>query len=127
MNGRKVCVISAHLGLNYDVIVDNTNDLINAVSNEEYFILCLDANVDHTDSSAALYTESIKRFIDLGYNMANGGDHGLFKTYASSNIAIDNVVTSANINIKAVVMDKQKEGLADGTDHYPLIAYVEVF
>lgn len=129
MNGRKVCVISAHCGLNYDVIVSNVDDLINEIisDDEEYVILCMDSNVDHTDTSAQLYTETIQRFKTIGCKLANGGEHGVFKTYASSNIAIDNIITRGNINIKSVVMDTQKEGLSDGTDHYPLIAYVEVF
>lgn len=127
MNGRKVCVISAHLSLTSSAVVDNVDDLIDAVAGEDYFIICGDTNVDCSNKSAALYQRTLKKFTDLGYKLCNGGDFGAFATYASTNIAIDNIITSSNITIKSVVMDTQKAGLEDGTDHYPLVAYVEVY
>lgn len=132
MNGRKVCVISAHLAMTDSVAVENATELLNAVANEDYFIICMDANVDCNDSTTDLYLNTLKRFTDLGYKLCNGGEFGVFNTYAdiryaSTPQAIDNIITSAKINIKSVVMDTQKEGLAEGSDHYPLVAYLEIF
>lgn len=127
MNGRKVCVISAHLSTVDNTKIDNVNDLINAVANEEYFIICADTNIDCNNTDSALYQNTLQKFVNLDYKLCNGGEFGTFNTHEETNAAIDNIITSANINIKSVIMDNQKAGLVDGTDHYPIIAYIEVF
>ena len=128
LNGRKVCVISAHLATSAAICKQEAVELLNAVSNEEYFILCIDSNVDMHDTTSDLYVGSLKLFVDAGYKLCNGGEFGIFNTYADNeNGAIDNIIVSDNISIKSVVMDTQKEGVEDGSDHYPLIAYLEVF
>ena len=127
LNGRKVCVISAHLATSAAICKQEAVELLNAVSDEEYFILCIDSNVDAHDTTSDLYVGSLKLFVDAGYKLCNGGEFGIFNTYADNeNGAIDNIIVSDNISIKSVVMDTQKEGLEDGSDHYPLIAYVEI-
>ena len=127
LNGRKVCVISAHLATSAAICKQEAVELLNAVSDEEYFILCIDSNVDMHDTTSDLYVGSLKLFVDAGYKLCNGGEFGIFNTYADNeNGAIDNIIVSGNISIKSVVMDTQKEGLEDGSDHYPLIAYVEI-
>ena len=128
MNGRRVCVISAHLALTEAACSSNVDDLISAVSGEEYFIICMDANVDVNNKTSNVYINTLKKFSDAGYKLCNGSEEfGTFNSFASNNTAIDNIIVSSNINVKSVVMDKQKEGLSDGSDHYPLIAYLEVF
>ena len=127
LNGRRVCVISAHLATTAAICKQEAVELLNVVSNEEYFILCMDANVDVHDTTSDLYTGSLKLFVDAGYKLCNGGEFGIFNTYSSNaNGALDNIIVSNNIQIKSVVMDTQKQGLADGSDHYPLIAYIEI-
>ena len=128
LNGRKVCVISAHLATSAAICKQNAVELLDAVSDEEYFIICVDSNVDMHDTTSDLYTGSLKLFVDAGYKLCNGGEFGIFNTYADNEDgAIDNIIVSDNISIKSVVMDTQKEGVEDGSDHYPLIAYLEVF
>lgn len=123
-NGKKVCVISTHTALGASVCALNCTELLNAVSGEEYVIICMDSNIDASDKNSDAYISTLKQFTDAGYRLVNDGT---YKTYPITNVAIDNIVVTPNINVKSVVVDTQKDGLAEGADHYPLIAYLEVF
>ncbi len=127
MNGRKVCVINTHFATDESLIIAETEEILKTVKNEEYFIICGDFNVDVTDTTTILYQNSIKKFVDNGYKLANGGDFGVFVTFPETNQAIDNIIVSSNINIKSVIVNTQKNDVLVNKDHYPLIAYVEVF
>ena len=122
LNGRKVCIISAHLSLDDSACESNCDELLAAIQNEPYFIICMDANVNTVDHSTPLYINTIKKFVDAGYNVANDGD---YVTYPPTT-ALDEIITSSNITIKSAMADTQKYDLSQGSDHYPLIAYVEV-
>ena len=84
------------------------------------------------------YIANIKPFIDEGYHSANCSDqHGFLATYYNGtsvnnyNICecIDEIITTSNIDINMVTVDKQKsdantDGLA--LDHLPIIAHCRV-
>ena len=123
-NGKKICVISAHLALSESVVAQNSAELLAAIASENYFIICLDANADASDPNSTRYIGALKPFLDAGYKLANDGS---CITFPSESLALDNVIVSPNIGIKSVVVDMQKEGLSEGSDHYPLIAYLEIF
>lgn len=123
-NGKKVCVISAHLALSESVVAQNSAELLDAIASENYFIICLDANADASDPNSTRYIGALKPFLDAGYKLANDGS---YITFPSESLALDNIIVSSNIGIKSVMVDVQKEGLSEGSDHYPLISYLEIF
>jgi endonuclease/exonuclease/phosphatase family metal-dependent hydrolase len=130
INGRKVAIINSHFAANVaELKIADTNAMLELLANEEYFILCVDTNADAINKTSDLYINTIKKFVDAGYKLCNGGEKGDFVTYINLNWGIDNIIVSPNINIKSVVVDTQKEYLGSGAnqaDHYPLIAYLEV-
>lgn len=135
LNGRRVCVINAHLDLTARIGEDGMtaefDEILTAVEDEEYFIIMGDLNIDLQDKTTSLYLNTYQKALDKGYKLCNGGAFGDFITHKGENLAIDNVIVSANINIKSVIVDKTKENYStvrgNGTDHYPLVAYLEVF
>lgn len=120
---KVVHIISTHLP--WDEWHDQAmKDLINLLSQFEYFICLGDMNA---------FDKSQKLFLKAGFNMANGGYLGWFPT-ASGRVAtsgyrgnrndnIDNIVTSDNIKIMNV--SATKTGLND-LDHRPIIANVVI-
>lgn len=118
LNGRKVLFVAAHLGSS-SIVESNIDDLLSLVENEDYFVICGDMNINGDDALMA-------KFTSLGYKVANNGS---ITTYPSNPnyLSIDNIIVSANIEIKSVFADTQKENLEEGEDHYPLLAYLEIF
>ena len=139
LNGRKVCIISAHFAVDSSVALTQLGVLVNVVQSEPYFIICADTNIDasDTDSSGTKNIDKIKNAFDnlsVECNICNGGSFGVFDTYHRTTEsegevakAIDNIITSKNIVVRSVIVDTQKESLeSEDRDHYPLIAYVEI-
>jgi endonuclease/exonuclease/phosphatase family metal-dependent hydrolase len=123
-------VVNTHFHITDDTKVSNADETLGLIRDEEYFILCGDFNVDAIDRTTALYQSTLKKFVDAGYKLCNGGEMGDFITYPNTGEGIDNIIVSPNINIKSVVVDTQKSYLGSGAnqaDHYPLIAYLEIF
>lgn len=112
-------------------------ELLAAVSNEEYFILTADLNTTCTEKSESEYIRCVQPFIDSGFNVANApvGDPLIFtywngKTVAESTQITppDNIITSSNIDILNVQTIETKLS-ANGTyviDHIPLIATLQI-
>lgn len=138
-NGKSICWINAHLATstNEAAKVAQAEELFDMVRDEEYFIITGDFNTGGGYTTAAPeYATIMKQFIDAGYHSANYSDqHGFFKTWIngktaeSSGAATDQIITSANITIDAVILDTIKISYADGTqniDHIPLVAEVTV-
>lgn len=122
-NGKKVCVISTHFALLQANIEAEMTELIQAIANEDYVVVCMDSNVN-SDPAGSAYATTLKQFTDAGYTLANQGQ---YITAPDGNWTIDNIAVSSNITIKSVVVDKQKENLEEGADHYPFIVYAEIF
>jgi endonuclease/exonuclease/phosphatase family metal-dependent hydrolase len=126
MNGRKVCVISAHLSQGQTECASNIQQILTDIQNETYVIICADTNVDASYATAEKYQATLKQFIDAGYVLANNGE---LKTYPATPSAIDNIIVTSNITIKSTIVDTQKlEFLAlSDVDHLPLISYIELY
>ena len=96
------------------------------MSDEEYFIICADFNVDENNHESLDYEQTIKRFKDAGYIVVNDGQKN---TYPSSSECIDDMITSSNIIAKSFIVDNRKSENDDfiSLDHSPMITYFEIF
>lgn len=79
------------------------------------------------------YISVITPLLNAGFHLANCSDFGFIETYADEPTGtytgcLDNIVTSANIEIVSAERDATKlsDGLTERTDHMPLIADVEI-
>ena len=119
INGKKVCLINAHLSIEPSFDVNRKaeyEDLLREMEKEEYVIVFGDFN--------AYTTREFKNFTDAGYSIANGGKKGIFATWTNfgkdsswGNTAIDNIVVSPNIEILKVSCDRREL-----SDHNMLVA-----
>lgn len=137
--GKTICCILTHLDLNESVRAAQFAELMNVVANEEYFIITGDFNFEITQVGDSEYNSSIKVALDLGYNSAQNSDSLLMTWYSGITeaaneeiFALDNIITSANIEITDVVRDTTK--LTDGLceqygiiiDHLPLVSTLRI-
>lgn len=108
--------------------------LFDYVKNEEYMILCGDFNTVMNDATDQDYINNYPQFIENGDHLANGGEFGFFNTHAGRNNlpadggCLDQIITSAKIQITAVSTDQTKynDGIDDYVDHIPLIANLSI-
>lgn len=106
------------------------------MSQEPYFILLADSNIDCPNNQTPFYTLVAKLFVDAGFNMSNwSSQFGYYATcFDSSALAkqpcyVDTVITSSNIDIVKLTVDTRKIGASSGTqaiDHLPVIAYLNI-
>lgn len=140
LNGRKVCIICTHFSSTPETAALNAQEMLEVVTNEDYFILCGDFNCDvFRKTSEVLYKNIVGVFANAGYKLCNGGEKGDFLTLGNTELSsgADIIVTSSNIVIKSVLADQQKveasiavndkNGFINRIDHVPLIAYLEIF
>lgn len=130
VNGKNVCIMNTHLSTGtYNRA--QAQELLSAVENEKYFILCGDFNTVISSLSDSDYINTIKPFIDAGYADANCGAFGIFPTYyadadpdAEYKPATDHIIVSDNITINNAYVDTTKltDGIDAKIDHIPLIA-----
>lgn len=115
VNGVRIAVYSVHLGFNDPAAAeDSINELVNLMNNEDYCIVMGDMNTNDIG----------KRMKKAGFNVANTDKFGNFQTYEYKETSyIDNIFTTANIDIQFVECEKDKAG---GSDHYPLSAYLKI-
>lgn len=124
--------IITHLHWNNRTYRNNESALILAdANNYETVIICGDMNtVDCYNTSGADYNAVLKKFVDDGYHLANGGDFGFIYTLENSGTeyCLDNIITSSNILIESVYADRTKinDEITDATDHLPLIATLQI-
>ena len=119
-NGKKVAVISTHLSTSIDIASLQVDEVIELIKNEEYVVLGMDSNVDVLSENGK---SIMKKITDSGFHYINKD----IITYPRTGLAIDNIIISNNITVKSVYADTQKEGLGDDADHFPLLAYIEIF
>ena len=136
---KRICCILTHLDLNASTRAEQFLEVLNAVQNEKYFILLGDFNFQIAATGDNEYNASVQVALNRGYHSAQNAD-GLFMTWYSgetaeesaNTYALDNIITSANINIESVSVDTTK--LTDGLcaeygiiiDHLPLIAELTI-
>ena len=118
-----VTIINAHLGIEASTTGKRQQDLQEIkqwMDACDYAILCGDLNTyDMTEITGLFDSEN--------YNIANGGDFGLFASWPHSdatwpNESIDNIVCTKNISIQNVKLVD-----CDLSDHKPLIAELSVY
>lgn len=130
VNGTRLNVTVTHLGLTVDIRVTQAKELFDFVQTQNNVILCGDFNINAKNPT--YFADDYQQFVDAGYHLANGGTHGYFDTYQSSDgsywVAIDQIITSSNIAIDSVWTDTTKvtDSLADAIDHIPLVAEVTI-
>lgn len=124
VGNKTITIGSVHVPWQKDWHDKSLEKLIEELKKYEYFICLGDINAkDHNQL----------KFLEAGFNMANGGHQGWFSTAASAVINsgheggvdtnIDNIIVSPNIKIFNVTAPKT--GLND-LDHLPVIAEVIV-
>lgn len=134
VGGREINIINTHNDYVLSYQQPQITDLLTAVSNMEYFILCGDFNVDLSteDTSDDQYLNNVKRFLDGGYNVGNCVLDWIPTYYATSSPTwgkfTDQIITSSNIAISSIYADTSKlmDGIGDKIDHLPLIAEVVI-
>ena len=129
INGRRVCVIDTHLSTTAATAKLQMAELMAFAETQTYVIICGDFNLDCRAKTDQNYIDAFKPWVDAGYNMANYSDWGFMVTCyntLSNDAAIDNIITSGNIEIKYACVDQQKKDAAldSKIDHLPIIAYI---
>ena len=119
-------------------ILAQIQELLDYVSDKEYWILTGDFNVRFDTVESDGYATLVEPFLNQGYHVANGDDFGILQTWCNQNSttdwhSIDNIFTSSNITItNAYVDDTKVDAYINGyfseygIDHIPLIAELEV-
>ena len=120
LNGKKVCIISAHLSSDIDIAKLNATELLNDLQTEdpEYLICCGDFNYDTN-------VAEIAAFETAGYTISRGNVVYDGHTYGPGDL----IVTTSNITVKSVFCDTQKidASFVEYIDHLPTIAYLEIY
>lgn len=144
-NQQKICWLNTHLEImpttagSRKVRTAQAQELLNVMKAEPYAICTGDFNCgmchDDTDPD---HTAVMKPFLDLGYHSANSShQHGFLATWLGGTSisnsreywCIDQVITTSNIDINMVTVDKQKNDAntnAYPLDHFPIVAYCRV-
>ena len=117
---KTITILSTHIPWQKGMHQPSLDSLLSELKKHEYFICIGDINS---------FDEDQLRFVQEGFNMANGGNMGWFGTAAATNIAagrkggantnIDNIITSKNIKIMNI--SAPFTGLND-LDHLPILA-----
>lgn len=110
-------------------------ELLTAIANMEYFILCGDFNINLSteDKTDEQYIVNVKPFLDAGYNIANCVEDWIPTYFGTSDPTggkfTDNIITSSNITISDVYADTTKltDNINDKIDHIPLIAELQIY
>lgn len=134
VEGRTVCVISAHTSYEGSYPYTQCNSLLDVIADEEYFIVLGDMNLRVDEIGDTNYNLLNKVWIDAGYNSASGPEFGIQDTFWQSSTGwhgVDQIFTSSNITMTSVVVDDSKIDeyaslVGNRIDHLPLIAYVTI-
>lgn len=138
VNGHNICFVNTHLGTS-SIRNSQFVELLDMLENEEYFICVGDFNFRMETVGDSEYNLSVQLALDRGFHSAQSAD-GLFMTgyhgetaeTSSSIVALDNIITSANLPISNVSVDTTKltDGLCEANgiiiDHLPIMCDVTV-
>lgn len=132
VGGHRICIVNTHLCTTAaGKKPEQSQEVFEALANEEYFICMGDYNV-----LLEQYDTVIKQYIDAGYNSAQWTEKfGMFYTYYAGSDAsgtkgvTDQIFTSSNIEINSVYTNNIKltDALSDKIDHIPLIAELSIY
>lgn len=122
---KVITIISSHIPWQKEWHDRSLEALVALLKKYEYFICMGDMNA---------FDSNQKKFLEAGFNMANGGSMGWFATAAGTNASegrvgavanrsIDNIVTSKNIKIMQV---SAPFTTLNDLDHLPVLADVIV-
>ena len=133
INNKEVWLLNTHLAYTpASVYRGQIAELLQAVQNLSTWILTGDFNVKWETVADQGWQDIVKPFLDAGYHAANGSTHGIFLTCESNPdlnwYALDNIFTSADIDILNVYTDNSKldADFAYPVDHIPLIADLKI-
>ena len=141
VNGKNITLVVLHLMVNPEADrYLQAQELCNYLKTLDTFIAGGDYNTgmspdygtDNNESTA--YAHYVKLFTDEGFHTANFGSSGFLVTCndgvdgSGIDWDIDNIITSADINILSAYVDTAKltDGIHEKTDHMPLIATVQI-
>ena len=83
IEGKTIKFISAHLALVNATIALQIQELLNTVSNFDYWVLTGDFNINFPDEQSEGYNVLVKPFLDAGYHVANGSVFGFIPTFTT--------------------------------------------
>lgn len=137
--GKDVLLLVAHVTTSsYESTkVAQVLEVFEAVQDVERFIIMADFNTVCKSVYDTEYTTIMKQFVDAGYNVANCSPQwGFENTWTDSKTAegatwypCDHIITSSNIFITDVIIDKTKLNYLDGAngiDHLPIVARLSI-
>lgn len=141
VDGKKVSLVVTHLTpnpasdqhLQIQELADYLKTLNSFVAAGDYNSgISPTNNTDNVESTQ--YQYSIKTFTDNGFHTANCGDFGFLVTCndgvdgSGANWDIDNIITSADIDILSASVDTTKltDSISGKIDHMPLIAELAI-
>lgn len=139
IGGKTVAFYNTHLDpYNQSYRATQIQELMADAALEDMFVMTGDFNVACLDTSHADYINVIKPLIDAGYNVANDNPNrdGFIPTWTSKTdfiqsgySCLDNIITSANINMVDVWVDDYKVTHNPDQydlDHVPIVADLEI-
>ena len=138
IGGKTVCFVNTHLGTS---TIRNSQmvELLNMLENEEYFVAFGDFNFRIETVGDSEYNLSVALALARGFHSAQNasgiyltGYRGETVASSTSTTALDNIITSGNIDISNVHIDTTKftDGLCEENeiiiDHVPIIATLTI-
>ena len=131
-----VTFVTTHLALSQSNRNPEISQLITYLQTLDRFVACGDYNSMIVDDSANVeseaYADNVKPFVDKGFHTANYDEFGFMITCVDrsngTNYYLDNVYTSANIDILNAYVDETKlhDLIDDPIDHMPFIATLQI-
>lgn len=123
-NCKRICWINTHLSYRTNYTYTQMSEILELISNEEYFIITADFNTNFTSFTSDYYNNTYKKFLDAGCKLINSiPSTGITKTYTASTYAEllsqfssnpDNIIVSSNIDIYSINFDITKLFYLDG-------------
>lgn len=134
VDGKTITIINTHNDYSLSYQAQEVTDLLSFLADLDYFILAGDFNIDLSTQNTASdqYQNSVKRFLDAGYNVGNCAVDWIPTYFGSSSPTggkfTDQIVTSANIEIVNLYTytEKLTDSISDRIDHIPLIAELAI-
>lgn len=137
VDNTPITVVVTHLNYNASSMTSRVNqltELITFLQQQTRFIACGDYNMlDCKSTSGADYIAMMQPLLNAGFHCANCADFGFLETYSDQPTGtytgcLDNIVTSANIEILSASVDETKlsDQLTEKADHMPLIATLQL-
>lgn len=132
VGGKAITIVNTHNDYELSYQQQEVTDLLAFLATLDSFILCGDFNIDLSveETTGDQYLNSVKRFLDTGYNVGNCVVDWISTYYGTSSPTggkfTDQIVTSADIRIDSIYADTAKltDGINDKIDHLPLIAEI---